>query len=65
MKGLTRESEVEDFEGRILFAWGGFSAAFSTSDYRKAHNRERLSLQWRWGEFTPQGGPRQVLGASN
>ena len=63
MKGSTREAEVKELGERILFAWGGFSVAFSTSDFRKVRNRERLSLQWRWGEFTPHEGLKQVVGA--
>ena len=36
------EMEVDDVEARRLFAWCVFSIAFSTSDLRKARNRERL-----------------------
>ena len=42
IRGSTGEAEVEDVEGRRLFGWSWDSIASSTSDWRKARNRESV-----------------------
>jgi len=57
IRGSTGQAEVEDVEGRRLFGWFWDSIASSTSDWRKARNRERvyatgwICVSLPWGYF--------------
>ena len=57
INGSIGAEEVKDFDGRRLFGWCWDLVASSTSDWRKARNRERLydagwvCVNLPWGYF--------------